>query len=209
MPGLTAYTGLLNIGAPKEGETVVVAAAAGPVGSTVGQIAKLKGCRVIGIAAEDKLGWLGELRFDAAIDRRSPDLDKQLRDACPNGIDIYFENVGGGVWTAVMPLLNDFARIPVCGLIAHYNDTELPSGPDRVPQLMRMTLTKRLRIQGFIVFDFSDDIPAFHRDVGAWVRDGRIKYREDIVEGLENAVEAFRGLLKGKNFGKLIVKIGE
>ncbi len=209
MPGLTAYTGLANIGQPKAGETLVVAAAAGPVGSTVGQIARLKGCRVVGIAAENKLGWLKELGFDVAIDRRSPDLKAQLREACPDGIDVYFENVGGAVWDAVMPLLNDFARVPVCGLIAHYNDTELPPGPDRMAQLMRMTLTKRLRIQGFIVFDFAAQLGEFHRDMSGWLRDGNIKYREDIVEGLEKAPEAFVSMLKGGNFGKLIVKIAD
>ena len=149
---MTAYTGLLNIGNPKPGETVVVAAAAGPVGATVGQIAKLKGCRTVGIAAGNKLDYItAELGFDAALDRRSPDLKDELREACPLGIDIYFENVGGVVWEAVLPLLNDFARIPVCGLIAHYNDTQLPPGPDRMSPLMRMVLTRRLRIQGFIV----------------------------------------------------------
>jgi NADPH-dependent curcumin reductase CurA len=209
MPGLTAYTGLANIGQPKAGETLVVAAAAGPVGSTVGQIARLKGCRVVGIAAENKLGWLKDLGFDVAIDRRSPDLKAQLREACPDGIDVYFENVGGAVWDAVMPLLNDFARVPVCGLIAHYNDTELPPGPDRMTQLMRMTLTKRLRIQGFIVFDFGAQLGEFHREMGGWLRDGKIKYREDIVDGLEKAPEAFVNLLKGGNFGKLIVKIAD
>ncbi|MGF1622088.1 MAG: NADP-dependent oxidoreductase [Rhodomicrobiaceae bacterium] len=209
MPGLTAYTGLANIGQPKAGETLVVAAAAGPVGSTVGQIAKLKGCRVVGIAAENKLDWLKELGFDVAIDRRSPDLKARLREACPDGVDVYFENVGGAVWDAVMPLLNDFARVPVCGLIAHYNDTELPPGPDRMAQLMRMTLTKRLRIQGFIVFDFAAQLGEFHREMSGWLREGKIKYREDIVEGLEKAPEAFVGLLKGGNFGKLIVKIAD
>ncbi len=210
MPGMTAYTGLASIGQPKPGETLVVAAAAGPVGSTVGQIAKIKGCRVVGIAAANKLGFLkDELGFDMALDRRSPSLKDELREACPNGIDVYFENVGGAVWDAVMPLLNDFARIPVCGLIAHYNDTQVPPGPDRLPQLMRMTLTKRLRIQGFIVWDFREQLPDFLRDVGAWLREGKIKYREDIVEGLEKAPEAFIGLLKGENFGKLIVKIAD
>jgi NADPH-dependent curcumin reductase CurA len=210
MPGMTAYTGLANIGQPKPGETLVVAAAAGPVGSTVGQIAKIKGCRAVGIAAANKLGFLkDELGFDMVLDRRSPSLKDELREACPNGIDVYFENVGGAVWDAIMPLLNDFARIPVCGLIAHYNDTQLPPGPDRLPQLMRLTLTRRLRIQGFIVWDFREQVPDFLRDVGAWLREGKIKYREDIVEGLEKAPEAFIGLLKGENFGKLIVKIAD
>ena len=210
MPGMTAYTGLINIGNPKPGETVVVAAAAGPVGATVGQIAKLKGCRAVGIAAGNKLDYLTkELGFDAALDRRSPDLKDELREACPLGIDVYFENVGGAVWEAVLPLLNDFARIPVCGLIAHYNDTQLPPGPDRMSTLMRMVLTRRLRIQGFIVWDFAPQRDDFLRDVGAWVREGKIKYREDIVDGLGKAPEAFIKLLRGENFGKMIVKIAD
>jgi NADPH-dependent curcumin reductase CurA len=210
MPGMTAYTGLANIAQPKNGETLVVAAAAGPVGSTVGQIAKLKGCRVVGIAGAGKLSYLtGELGFDAALDRRSPDLGTELAEACPMGVDIYFENVGGKVWDTVMPLLNDFARIPVCGLISAYNQTEPPAGPDRLPALMRLTLTKRLRIQGFIVWDFAAQHADFLRDMSAWVREGKIKYREHIVEGLKNAPEAFIGLLRGENFGKAIVKIEE
>jgi NADPH-dependent curcumin reductase len=210
MPGMTAYTGLLNIGDPKPSETVVVAAAAGPVGGTVGQIAKLMGCRTVGIAAANKLDCLREeLGFDAALDRRSPELKDELREACPLGIDVYFENAGGEVWDAVMPLLNDFARVPVCGLIAHYNQTELPPGPDRMSLLMRMVLTRRLRIQGFIVSDFSAQRADFLRDVGGWVREGKVKYREHIVDGLEKAPEAFIKLLRGDNFGKMIVKIAD
>lgn len=208
MPGMTAYVGLRNIGLPKEGETLVVAAAAGPVGATVGQIAKLKGCRVVGIAAESKLSYLiDELGFDAALDRRSPDLRAELAEACPMGIDIYFENVGGAVWSAVSTLLNDFSRVPVCGLIAQYNDTETPAGPDRLPGTMRMILTRRIRMQGFIVWDFAEQHADFQREMGAWLREGRIKYREDIVDGLEKAPDAFAGLLRGDNFGKLIVRI--
>ena len=210
MPGMTAYIGLLNIGDPKPGETVVVAAAAGPVGATVGQIAKLKGCRTVGIAAGNKLDYLtAELGFDAALDRRSADLRDELREACPLGIDVYFENVGGAVWDAVAQQLNDFARIPVCGLIAHYNDTQLPAGPDRMPTLMRLILTRRLRIQGFIVSDFASQRGDFLRDVGSWFREGKIKYREHIVDGLERAPEAFIKLLRGDNFGKMIVKIAD
>ena len=210
MPGMTAYTGLLTIGQPKAGETVVVAAASGPVGSLVGQIAKIKGCRVVGIAGgADKCRYLiEELGFDAAIDRRAPDLREQLKQACPKGIDVYFENVGGEVFDAVFSLLNDFARIPVCGIIAHYNDTELPSGPDKTPRLLRAILSKRLTLRGFIVSDFADQADAFRRDVGQWLKEGKIKYREDIVEGLEAAPAAFIGMLKGKNFGKLIVRVG-
>ncbi|MGA7323448.1 MAG: NADP-dependent oxidoreductase, partial [Rhodomicrobium sp.] len=155
MPGMTAYAGLLQIGQPKAGETVVVAAAAGPVGSAVGQIGKIKGCRVVGIVGgQKKTRYLtDELGFDAAVDHRSPNIKEELKQACPNGVDIYFENVGGAVWDAVLPLLNTFARIPVCGLIAQYNATSLPEGPDRSPALMHAVLTKRLRIQGFIVWD--------------------------------------------------------
>lgn len=211
MPGLTAYTGLLNIGLPKPGETLAVAAAAGPVGSAVGQIAKIKGCRVVGIAGgKAKVDYLrDELGFDAAIDHRSPHLKEELKGACPDGIDIYFENVGGAVWDAVFPLLNNFARVPVCGLIAYYNATALPEGPDRAPGLMRAVLTKRLRVQGFIVYDFASQTQDFLRDAGGWVRDGMLKYREDIVEGLENAPQALIGLLRGANFGKLLVKVSE
>jgi NADPH-dependent curcumin reductase len=211
MPGMTAYTGLLNIGQPKPGETVVVAAAAGPVGSLVGQIAKLKGCRAVGIAGgPDKGRYLtDELGFDAAVDHRAPDMAERLRAACPKGIDVYFENVGGAVWDAVLPLLNDFARVPVCGLVAHYNTTELPPGPDRTPVLMRAVLTKRLTLRGFIVWDFASEEETFLREAGGWLREGRIKHREDIVDGLENAPAAFMGLLKGKNFGKLLVRVAE
>ncbi|MGU3538171.1 NADP-dependent oxidoreductase [Methylobacterium sp. A54F] len=209
MPGMTAYTGLLTIGDPKPGETVVVAAAAGPVGSLVGQIARLKGARAVGIAGgSEKCAYLTEeLGFDAAVDHRGENLREALAEACPKGIDVYFENVGGPVFEAVLPLLNDFARMPVCGLVSAYNATALPDGPDRSPALMRMVLTKRLRIQGFIVWDFADQAPAFARDVGQWLRDGRVKYREDLVEGLENAPEAFIGMLRGRNFGKLVVKV--
>jgi hypothetical protein len=209
MPGMTAYTGLLNIGQPKEGETVAVAAATGPVGSAVGQIAKLKGARAVGIAGgPDKCRMLTEeFGFDAAIDHRSPDLPERLAEACPKGIDVYFENVGGKVWDAVFPLLNDFARVPVCGIVSHYNDTSLPPGPDRTPQLMGAVLRRRLTLRGFIVWDFASQAGDFARDMGAWVREGRVRYREDVVEGLENAPEAFRGLLKGRNTGKLLVKV--
>jgi NADPH-dependent curcumin reductase CurA len=209
MPGMTAYTGLLNIGQPKEGETVVVAAATGPVGSLVGQIAKLKGCRAVGIAggADKCRALIDEFGFDAAIDHRASDMAARLKEACPKGIDVYFENVGGAVWDAVFPLLNDFSRIPVCGLVAQYNMTELPAGPDRTPVLMRAILSKRLLLRGFIVSDFASQHGEFQRDVGAWLREGKIKYREDVVEGLENAPQAFIGLLQGKNFGKLLIKV--
>jgi NADPH-dependent curcumin reductase CurA len=210
MPGLTAYTGLLNIGQPKAGETVVVAAAAGPVGSAVGQIAKIKGCRAVGIAGgAEKCAYVrGELGFDACIDHRSADFRSELKSACPDGIDVYFENVGGKVLEAVIPMLNPFARVPVCGLIAHYNASAPPEGPNQAPQLMATILIKRLTLRGFIVTDFASQAADFQRDMGGWIREGRVKYREDIVDGLENAVSAFQGLLRGRNFGKLLVRVG-
>ena len=210
MPGMTAYTGLLNIGKPQEGETVAVAAATGAVGSIVGQIAKIKGCRVVGIAgAAEKCDYLtGELGFDAALDHRADGFAVALAEACPDGIDIYFENVGGHVFRAVLPLLNEFARIPVCGLIAHYNDTGPPPGSDHLPMLMGHVLRRRFTVRGFIVWDFADQEQEFVDAVGGWVGDGRIIYREDFVDGLENAPGALIGLLEGKNFGKLVVRVG-
>jgi hypothetical protein len=209
MPGMTAYTGLLNIGQPKEGETLVVAAASGAVGSAVGQIAKIKGCRAVGVAGgPEKCRYVTEeLGFDACIDHRADDFEAQLAAACPDGVDIYFENVGGRVLRAVIPLFNFWARMPVCGLIAQYNMTELPEGVDHLPQLMRAVLTCRLAIRGFIVRDFADQQDDFLRDMGQWVRDGRVKYREHRVKGLENAPEALIGLLKGANFGKTLVEV--
>ncbi len=210
MPGMTAYTGLLNIGQPKPSETVVVAAAAGAVGSVVGQIARIKGARAIGIAGgKTKCDYvMNELGFDACLDHRDPALPKALAEACPNGIDVYFENVGGAVWEAVFPLLNPFARVPVCGLIAQYNATDLPPGPNMVPALMRSILSNRLSLRGFIVSDFAAQGAEFRRDVAGWIREGRIRYREDIVDGLAQAPQAFIGLLKGRNFGKLLVRVG-
>ncbi|HUZ73976.1 MAG TPA: NADP-dependent oxidoreductase [Stellaceae bacterium] len=209
MPGMTAYTGLLTIGQPKPGETVAVAAASGAVGQVVGQIAKLKGCRVVGIAGgARKCAYIkDELGFDAAVDHRQPEFAAALGAACPAGIDVYFENVGGAVFAAVLPLLNDFARVPVCGLIAHYNATGAPEGPDRLPGMMRTVLSKRLALRGFIVSDFAAQHGDFLRDVGGWLKAGRIKYREDFVDGIENAPRAFLGLLRGENFGKLIVRV--
>jgi NADPH-dependent curcumin reductase CurA len=209
MPGLTAYSGLLNVGKPQPGETLVVAAASGAVGSVVGQIAKVKGCRVIGIAGgEQKCRFVQEeLGFDGCLDHRQPNLAERLQAACPSGIDIYFENVGGAVFDAVLPLLNNFARIPVCGLIAHYNATELPAGPDRVPLLMRNILAKRLTFRGFIVFDYGSQFRDFITDMSGWLREGRVKYREDITDGLENAPRELIGLLKGENFGKKLIRV--
>lgn len=210
MPGFTAYMGLLDIGQPKSGETVVVAAASGAVGAVVGQIAKIKGCRSIGIAGgPEKCGYVvDELGFDTCIDHHATDFSKQLATACPKGIDVYFESVGGAVFDAVLPLLNTKARIPVCGMIANYNNTELPQGPDRLGLLTGTILTKRLKMQGFIIFDdYAPRFSEFFGQMSSWLWEGRIKYREDIVDGLENAPEAFIGLLKGKNFGKLIIRV--
>ena len=209
MPGLTAYTGLLNIGKPQPGETLVVAAASGAVGSVVGQLAKVKGCHVIGIAGgEQKCRFVTEeLGFDACLDHRQPNLAERLQEACKSGIDIYFENVGGAVFDAVLPLLNNFARIPVCGMIARYNATELPAGPDRVPLLMRNILVKRLTFRGFIVMDYRSQIRDFFTDMSGWPRGGQVKYREDITDGLENAPRELIGLLKGENFGKKLIRV--
>ncbi|RLL55639.1 NADP-dependent oxidoreductase [Mariprofundus sp. EBB-1] len=210
MPGLTAYMGLLDIGNPKAGETVVVAAATGAVGSLVGQIAKLKGCRVVGIAGGEKkcTSAVDDLGFNACIDHHNPELSTLLSTACPDGIDVYFENVGGKVFDAVLPLLNSSARVPVCGLISGYNATRLPKEPDRTPLLMRTLLVKRIRMQGFIVFDdYGHRYPEFASAMGQWLGEGKISVREDIVDGLENAPDAFIGLLEGKNFGKLIVRV--
>jgi NADPH-dependent curcumin reductase CurA len=209
MPGMTAYTGLLNIGHPEPGETVVVPAASGAVGSVVGQIARIKGCRAVGVAGgPQKCRFVrDELGFDACVDHRAPDFEAALKAACPRGIDIYFENVGGAVFQAVLPLLNPFARVPVCGLIAHYNATELPPGPDCVPAVMSAILVKRLTFRGFIVTDFAAQQPQFLKDASGWLREGRIKYREDVVKGLENAPAALIGMLRGRNFGKLLVKV--
>ncbi|MCC2961123.1 NADP-dependent oxidoreductase [Massilia sp. IC2-278] len=212
MPGFTAYMGLLDIGQPRPGETVVVAAASGAVGSLVGQIAKIKGARAVGIAGgADKCRYVvDELGFDACIDHRAPDFAAQLAAACPDGIDVYFENVGGAVFDAVLPLLNTKARIPVCGLIADYNATGLPDGPDRLGLLARTLLTKRIRMQGFIIFDdYGPRYGEFHDQMRSWLDEGKIKFREDIVEGLENAPQAFIGLLEGKNFGKLIIHVAD
>jgi NADPH-dependent curcumin reductase CurA len=211
MPGFTAYMGLLEIGQPKAGETVVVAAASGAVGSVVGQIAKLKGCRVVGIAGGPRKCRyvVDELGFDACVDHHGDDLPQLLAQACPDGIDVYFENVGGAVFDAVLPLLNVQARVPVCGLIAHYNDSMAP-GPNHLGLLPRAILTQRIRMQGFIISDhFGPRFGEFQQAMGDWVRAGKIKYREDVVEGLENAPAAFIGLLQGDNFGKLVVRVSQ
>jgi NADPH-dependent curcumin reductase len=188
MPGLTAYAGLTEIGKAKPGETVVVAAASGAVGSVVGQIAKILGARAVGIA--------GGTNFSDA-----------LKAACPHGIDVYFENAGGPIFESVFPLLNTFARIPVCGLMAQFNAAALAPGALQVTQLLRQCLTKRLLLRGFLVTDFEDKRAAFERDMSTWLQRGRLRYREDIVEGLANAPTAFVGMLRGDNFGKCLVRV--
>jgi NADPH-dependent curcumin reductase len=209
MPGMTAYFGLLEIGKPQPGETVVVAAASGAVGSAVGQIAKIKGARAVGIAGgREKCDYVkNELGFDDCLDHRDPNLAARLKDACPKGIDVYFENVGGPVFDAVFPLLNSFARVPVCGLIAHYNDTEAEP-PKWASLFMRTILTKRLMFRGFIVTDFAAQHADFLRDMSQWVREGNVNYKEFVTEGLDGAPAAFMGLLKGANFGKQLVRVG-
>ena len=209
MPGFTAYAGLKAIGKPRAGETLVVAAASGPVGSLVGQLARSAGVKAVGIAGgPEKCRFASQdLGFDAAIDHRAPDFPAQLAAACPDGVDIYFENVGGAIWQAVLPLFNQFARVPVCGLIAQYNSAA--SGDvDQLPATMRANLTKSLTLRGFINYEFTSELyPSFLRDVSAWIAEGRVRYREDIVDGFDNAPEAFIGMLEGRNFGKLIVRV--
>jgi NADPH-dependent curcumin reductase CurA len=204
MPGMTAYVGLLDIGQPHTGETVVVSAASGAVGSIVGQLAKIQGCRAVGIAGSpDKCRYVvNELGFDACVNYKTDDFRASLKDACPDGVDVYFENVGGAVLAAVLRLLNRGARIPLCGLIAEYNATEAAAGPN-----LRPLLVQRAMIKGFIVSDHNDRAPAFLQEMTPLVRDGRIRYREDIVEGLDAAPTAFIGLLEGRNFGKLLVRV--
>ena len=206
MPGMTAYVGLLDIGRPKSGETVVVSAASGAVGSVVGQIAKLEGCRAVGIAGgQEKCDYVvKELGFDACVDYKAGDLAGALAKACPSGVDVYFDNVGGEILKAVLALVNPHARVPLCGLVSQYNATELPPGPN-----WGVLLVNRVLVQGFIISDHLDRMPDFLRDCSRWVREGKLKYREDVVVGLENAPTAFIGLLEGRNFGKLMVKVGE
>lgn len=206
MPGFTAYVGLLDIGRPKPGETVVVSAASGAVGSVVGQLAKLEGCRVVGVAGSaEKCRWVVEEHgFDAAVSHRTEPLVPALERACPKGIDVYFDNVGGAVLDAVLKVVNVGARIPLCGLISEYNASAPPPGPN-----LRSVLVNRVTIQGFIIWDHRDRLPAFLAECAPRVRQGTLKYREDVVEGLEAAVPAFIGLLEGRNFGKLLVRVGD
>lgn len=212
MPGFTGYMGLTDIGNPQAGETVVVAAATGAVGSVVGQVAKLRGCRTVGIAGGvEKCRYAVEkLGFDVCIDHRAADFAHQLKQACDKGIDVYYENVGGAVFDAVLPLLNTKARIPVCGMISQYNGHHSDHQQDRLPLLMSTILKKRMRVEGFIISqDYGDRYPEFYAQMSTWLAQGKIVFKEDIVDGLENSITAFQGLLSGKNFGKLIIKVAE
>ena len=210
MPGFAAYVGVEEIGRPAPGETFVVAAATGPVGSAAGQFAKIRGARVVGIAGGPrKVEWMREkLPFDVVLDHRSPTFARELAAAVPDGIDVYFENVGGAVWDAVFPHLNDFARVPVCGLVSQYNRTDASPGPDRLPDLMKAINIKRLLFRGFTQRDFAQThTERFQRDAARWWDEGRLAYLEDIVDGLENAPAAFLGMLRGENFGKLVIRV--
>ncbi len=210
MPGFTAWAGLTRIGQPKAGETLVVAGATGPVGATVGQIGKILGLRVVGIAggAEKCAHAVETLGFDACVDHKADSFAEDLKRETPDGIDIYFENVGGNVLDAVIPQLNTNARVPVCGLISQYNATSLPEGPDRMNWLMGLILRKRITMRGFIIFDdFGHLYQDFAKEVGPWVAEGKIKYREEMIDGLEQAPEAFVGLLRGEAFGKRVIRV--
>jgi NADPH-dependent curcumin reductase CurA len=212
MPGFTAYAGLLEIGRPQPGETVVVAAGTGPVGSAVGQIAKLKGARAVGIAGGDekRRALLDEFGFDAALDHRSPTFADDLAAALPDGVDVYFENVGGPVAREVLRHMNTYGRVPVCGLVADYNASSAAQGIDRLPGFMRLVLTRSLLVRGFLQGEFTSSHGRdFVRDMTAWVADGSVRYREHIVDGLDSTPEAFRGLLTGRNFGKLVIRVSE
>ena len=211
MPGMTAWAGLTQIGQPRAGETLCVAAATGPVGATVGQIGKILGCRVVGVAGgvEKCAHAVTALGFDLCLDHKAPDFAAQLRRACPQGIDIYFENVGGSVFDAVMPLLNTCARVPVCGLVSAYNATDLPAGPDRLGAWMGQILRKRMTVRGFIVSqDFGHLNAAFQTDMTDWLATGKMHYREAMIEGLERAPKAFVAMLRGENFGKTVIRVG-
>ena len=205
MPGTTAYSGMTDIGQPKAGETVVISAASGAVGSVAGQIAKRAGARVIGIAGgPDKCFFVQDvLGFDDCIDHRTLDLDAALAAACPNGIDVYWENVGGAVQHAVFAQLNPFARVVMCGMVAQYNEADLPPGPN-----LGFVVRKRVRIEGLIVSDKPERFAEWRALAAPWVADGSLKYREDVVDGLENAPNALAGILQGQNFGKLLVRVG-
>ncbi|MDJ0949783.1 MAG: NADP-dependent oxidoreductase [Alphaproteobacteria bacterium] len=206
MPGVTAFFGLLDVGRPKPGETVLVSAASGAVGGVVGQIAKIKGCRAVGIAGGPaKSRWVTEeLGFDACIDYRAEDLDEGIQRTCPDGVDVYYDNVGGRTLDAVLRRINDRARIVICGMISEYNLEK----PELAPRPTRALLVHRARMEGLIVFDYVDRFPEALASLADWVRSGELKYRETIADGIENAPAAFIGLLKGENFGKQLVRLG-
>ena len=207
MPGMTAYIGLLDFGQPQEGNTVFVSAASGAVGSIVCQIAKIKGCRVVGSAGSDeKVAWLlNEAGIDAAFNyKKLIDLQVALGRHCPSGIDVYFENVGGAHLEAALTHMNSFGRVVLCGMISQYNVTEPQPGPSNLV----VAVSRRLTLKGFIVSDHFDRLPQFYADVGKWIAEGRITWKETIVDGIENAPNAFIGLFRGENFGKMLVKIG-
>ena len=205
MPGATAYAGISEICKPQQGETVVISAASGAVGSVAGQLAKRAGARVIGIAGgSEKCLWVQDaLGFDDCVDHRSMDLKRELQAACPNGIDVYFENVGGAVQEAVFEQLNAFARVAMCGMVSQYNATKLPPGPN-----LGFVVGKRILIQGFIVSDRPERLVEWRRIAAPLVADGSLIYREDVVDGLDNAPEALTGILSGRNFGKMLVRVG-
>ncbi len=209
MPGRTAYFGLTEVGKPKAGETLVVAAASGAVGSAVGQIAKILGLRSIGIAGgSEKCRYVKEeLQFDDCLDYKSGNLDDKLSVACPDGIDLYFENVGGDVTKAVAPQLNQGARVPICGYISNYNDEDITKAETPFHILKQLEHVPEHRF--FVVYEWQDRYDEATRQLGEWIKEGHLKYRESVGEGLENAPELFRGLLRGKNFGKQLVKIAE
>lgn len=206
MPGMTAYFALLDVGQPQAGETVVISAASGAVGSVAGQIAKIKGCRTVGVAGSDeKCDYVvKELGFDECINRKTQELGSALKTACPDGIDVYFDNTAGPILEAVLQHINLGARIPLVGLISQYNAENSPPGPNLMPLLV-----KRALIKGFLVTDYQQRQAEFLNDVFQWLQAGKLKYKEDVVESLENAPSAFIGLLQGKNFGKLIVKVSD
>ena len=205
MPGLTAYYGLFELGQPQEGETVFVSGAAGAVGSAAGQMAKIAGCRVVGSAGSAaKIEWLRELGFDAAFNYREQPVREALAEAAPEGIDVYFDNVGGDHLEAAIGALHTYGRVAACGSVSRYNDVE----PSPGPRNMFMVVTKRLRIQGYIITDHYDRYPEFFERASEWVREGRLSYRETVVEGIDNAPRAFLGLLRGENIGKMLVKVG-
>ena len=207
MPGLTAYLGLVKVGRPAPGDTVAISAAAGAVGAVAGQVAKIAGCRVVGIAGgEEKLGYLrGALGFDAAIDRHANDVPGALVAACPEGIDVYFENVGGPIGDAVYPLLAHGARVVICGGISHYNET----GPPRSASHLAPILFTEAEVKGFNIFSYAAHYEHARKRLARWLAEGRLAYREDIVDGLENAPAAFQRLFDGRNFGKLLVRVSE